>query len=1017
MSQLLTTDQAATWRTHPQAIDPLRLWFDAPPVVFAALTNLASGALYPVDSVPVDTVTTGAIADVQPGMLICFGTAAGLSDLGRTIAKGSSGGAVLLFPRSSQGTVDGCVNLSDNIHVTVYDHYPVFAYHPYINPSTGVTYKFSDWDYATYGLHMLPIAILENAGGVPYAHIYADDVDGSDILTLTFDASNSYGPEGASIAAYLWDVVDGTITVGADTDPAITATFPPGRRWISVAVTDDQGQSLTRRLLVVSCKDGTAYAPIQAFVPGPILQRIEGLEWSFQIAQDVPESSYLDGAALCLFGHDEYDDVEDALGGSVVKFAGWHHTEDAGVEAQATYLQRRTTIHCLDTAGRLANLPAFPQIMEASGTPALWEERSNPDVDKYLLYLWLYHSSAPTLANFSRSGLGASYPFQRLGSNGGTLFEQIDGRARAISGRYRLVADAYGRLKIKVDPWLQESGDRTSTFTVSLGEDDWRRAEWTGQRPPRFYWYNGSAIVASASTIASVFNIGPGNAPSQGLQPSDVGEMLVTSQTDCDRVVGQAYQRDNAPQSTFKIDLIHGGDARFEPLDIVQLTMSAETAAQRGLNFTNARCLIQQVETSFEPRTGIVRRSLVLERETIGTPAVPVIPPAVDTGYVDPGAYFPGDYTVFEADPNTVAATHEGGTVVALSDNDLGITINWLNSSPNWTAINGAGYTGSPLAIALDPFSDFLGASQSGALGAWLLTTAGLYYSSNILVASPVWVSKYTPSPAATSGILRPSTNFTGVLYVVWTNGNGANNGFVYGAKLTSYGSSSAWSVTLGSANNGDLTYGMDIDHYGSDEMLVTVRDLAAHNDSTVQRVVGGSVTRLAGTSLANSGGGTNLAFIQKPLFTFGGASNSSTGASEVFVYSGSAIVKKSANGGTSVTDITPGGFSAQVPPTVSSICATDDPNVIAMTEQTGALYISTNAGSAWTLRTTDATGLNRTVGFFPRKVSGNYALYAGGTAKLMYSPDFGVTLFNKTGDWASAIGTIGGFRAAIPLY
>lgn len=55
---------------------------------------------------------------------------------------------------------------------------------------------------------------------------------------------------GATISSYLWDVGDGTITAGSTTTKDITATFPPGFRWVHFSATDNGGRTSTRHFPV-----------------------------------------------------------------------------------------------------------------------------------------------------------------------------------------------------------------------------------------------------------------------------------------------------------------------------------------------------------------------------------------------------------------------------------------------------------------------------------------------------------------------------------------------------------------------------------------------------------------------------------------------------------------------------------------------------------------------------------------------------------------------------------------------
>ncbi len=128
-------------------------------------------------------------------------------------------------------------------------------------------------------------------------------------------------------------------------------------------------------------------------------------------------------------------------------------------------------------------------------------------------------------------------------------------------------------------------------------------------------------------------------------------------------------------------------------------------------------------------------------------------------------------------------------------------------------------------------------------------------------------------------------------------------------------------------------------------------------------------------------------------------------------------IIYKTVNGGVTNTAITPATISGIVPSTVSSIMAVDDSNTMAVISTNGNLFTSSDGGATWTSRGTDATELSVTSGYFPRPVGGQHTLYMGGSSKLAYSADFGLSIVNKVGNWVTAVGAISNVVAAIPLY
>jgi hypothetical protein len=357
---------------------------------------------------------------------------------------------------------------------------------------------------------------------------------------------------------------------------------------------------------------------------------------------------------------------------------------------------------------------------------------ASPNLDKFLVYLWLYHSTASNNADFTWSATTTTYPFVRLNALGNSMYGQIDGRARAIG--YRLLSNAKGRCKVKKDPMLFDSGSRDSTNVISFTEADITSIAYTHQRPPRSHWNRGNAIVASTSAVNAVFCIAPGIVPSWGLSAGEIGENLVVSQTELNARVGHAYQRENAPETYVEVELLHAGDLGLEPLDFIRITLSSTYAAQRGLTWTTQRFMVVAINTDYDPTYGTKRVRLTLEKEIFGTPAETVIPPT------DPLPDFPTVTDLYPADAS-VGCDDEGslnscvGTMgLVLSDGNFARTTTWHTPSgsggPTWTSVS-MGTSGTVYTYAVDPYSAlYLGTGDEVDL--WVATSVGIYKVSDV---------------------------------------------------------------------------------------------------------------------------------------------------------------------------------------------------------------------------------------------------------------------------------------------
>lgn len=683
----------------------MRLFLLQPAVVFAARVNQATFT-YPIWEVEWDGTSAGAFTNVKANMTVLFGTTPGGDELGRQRTIATAETTTLYFGRSSRGTKDGEVNLSDNAYITVLDDYRVWAKVPYID-SSGNIYK--DGLFA-YGDHTINIP--------PKANAWAGTADTIDpvtgLITVSFSSSESYGLVN-SIASVEWDVADGTITAGTSSSASITATFPAGFRWVLLTVVDTESNFHTTAVPIYA-RDPEDDTSIEAFEIERHTIRKDGQDLSLKILSDIPKSTYPDGTLVMMWEGDAPSPSERTH----MRFIGWHHTDPAEISTERTGVLRGVSFDCLDVAGKLRTLPGFPISLEGSATPGSWLEMFEPNMDKYIDYLLRWHSTAFEVAHFTLSGTGSDYPFVILGSDGGTIWDQAAKRAQALVPDYVLTCDTQGKIAIRPDPIIQAVGDRTATVQSALSEAHWSDIRYTHQRPPRVHWLRSEAVLASASTIAAMFCVAPDDTPGQGTAEQTQGEQLAISQDDLNTCEGNRYARLNAEDTYFSITLAREPDNEIEPANMTWVTMviSSAVAAQRGLTLGTARGIVHQIDMNYRhERTGLVKTAvLTWERETDGLPATTYIPPATDIA-ID---YEPLPDSGYDPNPDTFNAGDGLGTVYVMDDGHLIRTRDFNAGSPEWVDI-------SP--TDTEAFNDFI-------LDSWAPTTTGYLISD-----SGVWKS------------------------------------------------------------------------------------------------------------------------------------------------------------------------------------------------------------------------------------------------------------------------------------
>lgn len=614
------------WRTHPYNSD-VKVWLDAPTVAFAARVNQASFS-YPIIDVLFDTVTVGAYTDISVGMTVLFGSTAGADDLGRTYVRTAANMTGLRIGRSEQGVNDGEVNLSDNAYITVLNDFRAWSKVPSIG-SLGVRQTDSSRDFATY--KKLPPIILLNCG----LGVQADVNSGTGKATFSFVASSSYATEpGATIASYAYTLPSGaTVTGGATNTHTVTFTLSQGIYWLHLLVTDSNGTTQIRHVRLIAENNSN----IEGWELQPYEYGDDGQTISLKLIAPVPVATYPEGTGLYVWHKESYNGVAGSLAGPVgsehMLFGGWLDTESSNTSGTDKGVLSDTTLKAIDAAVRAKQLMIVPVSTGNDLTPASWDEMAAADPDKLMIRTAHEYSTLLTLCDFRWSGAGAGYPFTRLDSSGGSLWDVLAGYAHALNGSYVLTGDEWGMLAVIIDPQLVDSATRTTTVIVDLNETDWSGIKAGRDRAARYRFLWGKSTVpstaqaADTTTLPTANAVAPGLSGAPGIQERTETGFLATS-AGLVRYLKHLYARLTTPNNQFVIDLAHGGNAGISPAakQWVRFTQSAANAAPRGWTWTTARMLPLKVRVSYDAPHGLMTRSVTVEKETVGVAAVAFTP-------------------------------------------------------------------------------------------------------------------------------------------------------------------------------------------------------------------------------------------------------------------------------------------------------------------------------------------------------------------------------------------------------
>jgi hypothetical protein len=722
---------------------PVKVFWLQPEVVLAAQVNMPGTITYPAHNISYHNVTAGSHTDLEADMLFVLGSTPGADDLGRGRLRPGSTSLMLRIGRASQGFEDGQVDIVHGAYITVLNDFRVWAKIPEIGPAPDyIEYKDAALLVSDNTINPPPVANT----GAPYARAIDPDTE---TIAVALSAAGSYAvADDATITGYLWDVKDGTIILGGSaTDASIYVEFPAGFRWVKLTVTDSNGKSHTSRVPILADDPANSLCAGGLQVTN-ITRTDQGTTARLRVLQDLPRDDYLDGGLVMLwedrdpsvYGTPEYTTRANLL------FTGWHHTEQASSRALETHLQRETELVCVDVAGRLDNLPGFPQRLELPDeTEGLtWGEMPAPNMDKFLHYLIHWHSTAASLTDFFVSGTWEQYAFVLFDAVGDTLWNQLARQASRMLPDHALTVDRYGALRVVANPQYQNVGDRTATIQNNITVQSWSELDFGYQRSPRVHTLRANAVLVQdewqidtdgKKTLLTAFARAPGLAPAQGGREQTLGERLAPDQQTLNDVAGHHLARMNARYGPVSVNLNANADPWFfDPgaMTWVELIATAETAPPRGWGFTNVRALCREVSVdySYTEAATLTRARVTLELETVGQPGVteeqePALPPGEQPEPPPDLTPYVPDYGLRSGQEKVVAICRDGYVYRTTDFQTLASA-----GGPTWSRVS-MGISEYIYSFVVDPFSPGY-INGSGAINGYIATENAIYRLENL---------------------------------------------------------------------------------------------------------------------------------------------------------------------------------------------------------------------------------------------------------------------------------------------
>lgn len=351
-------------------------------VVFQALTNqgIAQGTFAQFNY---DNVTVGAYTDVKVNMVVYITTSTSLRSpiwVGR----------VRELPTATVIKInETAIVLQEDWYVTVIDDRRYFEKLGRVAPNGDI---LLDWNIA----YSPPAPVIYNlqSGYVNPA--------------LTGSASFDFEPEadavqpGETITGWLWEVADGTITSGTDTDQDITVSFPQGFRWVRLNVTSSNGQT--------NFMDFAVWVGTEFVIPNVVMPQISddvdsGAGYTVTIQGYHTEATtllrtLLNKTLVCLYST-EY------LSPTIVTnidMIGRIINEDGGTRGDEQHSEiQEVGFEVQGIGAQMAAGSVSPFRLEDSTSPATWLQYEEPTPDRLFLHMATRLSTLSQICSLQRN--------------------------------------------------------------------------------------------------------------------------------------------------------------------------------------------------------------------------------------------------------------------------------------------------------------------------------------------------------------------------------------------------------------------------------------------------------------------------------------------------------------------------------------------------------------------------------------------------------------------------------------
>lgn len=767
MKNNLTSDELNTIRRRPQRTK----WYLAHhrPFTWANLSITETPVTYPVSAIRFTGTSTG----VTAGMTAWIGNNNG-SNLGIVRVRRTPNGNLLPIAESGSGLI----NWKDATTISIKDQFLPWPRHPRY-----------DTDASAWRMDYEQAYTQDNYNNLVQVNIGTPIVgfldNGSFSASFLSDRSLSWDAS-VGITAWYWPNGSVSLDPGTTASPNIvtfTGSSPNGSYFRNEMFTSNGASSVGRRLIFLFDDESqlpqVSFGEVQGgYINGGYRATITAYGGTAQTIQENSE--------IIIFEQSSYNGIASSIGGNDpinknIVFRGWV----VQGTLQKNPFTNSATFEAQTIDGILNKHHSYDVFMnQASPVPSAshWVSSERLTMDRVALTMLQYRSTAGELVDFNpASGLGITNTILFQSLPRGMFWEQLRSNYNDRGMLGMISSDMQSNLFAFADAEI--SGASAALPSFSAINSDLMGTVQIDYQP---FERNAQVQLYAVASDVPLGAESPGNVAgyyggvvevSRGLTV-DTQDTLITWSGNQRAKFNKRFPRVTVPFSgNYKIDPV--------PQQLLKLSMKPSQNAL-GIEWSGKNFYPQSIRLMYDSARGYANSELEVTEvvngiggSSITFPTVEdIIPIPTPTPAPNPDPVSPGEGSGF-------------GTVYVSSNNTLGRTRNFGAASPSWSDI-ASSVSGNYEDFILDPWNP----AQNG----YLLTSDGVYKSTDLDNSSPTWTNVLSQSEMSSrTGVvsgefvhLEGSINVQDYVAVFFRAGKGTS--FISWIAYT-YNAGDTWSI------------------------------------------------------------------------------------------------------------------------------------------------------------------------------------------------------------------------------